>query len=34
MAMEVVKKTVKPGDIIFVPAGIVHGWLPGVPECR
>ena len=27
MAYDVVKKTVKPGDIIIVPAGVVHGWL-------
>ena len=27
MAYEVVKKVVKPGDIIIVPAGVVHGWL-------
>ena len=26
MAYEVVKKVVKPGDIIIVPAGTVHGW--------
>ena len=25
-AYDVVKKTVKPGDIIIVPAGVVHGW--------
>lgn len=27
MAYEVTKKVVKPGDIIIVPAGVVHGWL-------
>jgi hypothetical protein len=27
MAYEVVKKDVKPGDIIIIPAGVVHGWL-------
>ena len=27
MAYEVVKKAVKPGDIIIIPAGVVHGWL-------
>ena len=27
MAYDVVKKVVKPGDIIIVPAGVVHGWL-------
>src|SRR5882672_11031474 len=27
MAYEVVKKIVKPGDIIIIPAGVVHGWL-------
>jgi hypothetical protein len=27
MAYQVVKKVVKPGDIIIVPAGVVHGWL-------
>jgi hypothetical protein len=27
MAYQVVKKAVKPGDIIIVPAGVVHGWL-------
>jgi len=27
MAVGVTKKTVKPGDIIIVPAGVVHGWL-------
>jgi hypothetical protein len=27
MAYDVVKKDVKPGDIIIVPAGVVHGWL-------
>jgi hypothetical protein len=27
MAYEVVKKVVKPGDIIIIPAGVVHGWL-------
>jgi hypothetical protein len=27
MAYEVVKKVVKPGDIVIVPAGVVHGWL-------
>ena len=26
MAYEVVKKVVKPGDIIIIPAGVVHGW--------
>ena len=26
-AYEVVKKVVKPGDIIIIPAGVVHGWL-------
>jgi len=26
MAFEVVKKVVKPGDIVIVPAGVVHGW--------
>jgi hypothetical protein len=31
MAYEVVKKVVKPGDIIIVPAGVVHGWLD-IPE--
>ena len=31
MAYEVVKKTVKPGDIIIIPAGVVHGWLD-IPE--
>jgi hypothetical protein len=31
MAYEVLKKTVKPGDIIIVPAGVVHGWLD-IPE--
>ena len=31
MAYEVVKKAVKPGDIIIVPAGVVHGWLD-IPE--
>ena len=30
-AYEVVKKNVKPGDIIIVPAGVVHGWLD-IPE--
>ncbi|HJZ75383.1 MAG TPA: hypothetical protein VKE51_26795 [Vicinamibacterales bacterium] len=27
MAYDVVKKVVKPGDIIIIPAGVVHGWL-------
>ena len=27
MAYDVVKKVVKPGDIVIVPAGVVHGWL-------
>jgi hypothetical protein len=27
MAYGVTKKTVKPGDIIIIPAGVVHGWL-------
>jgi hypothetical protein len=27
MAYDVVKKIVKPGDIVIVPAGVVHGWL-------
>ena len=27
MAYDVVKKDVKPGDIVIVPAGVVHGWL-------
>jgi len=27
MACDVVKKVVKPGDIIIIPAGVVHGWL-------
>src|SRR2546428_547899 len=31
MAYEVVKKVVKPGDIIIIPAGVVHGWLD-IPE--
>jgi hypothetical protein len=26
VAYDVVKKVVKPGDIIIVPAGVVHGW--------
>ena len=26
-AYEVIKKVVKPGDIIIIPAGVVHGWL-------
>ena len=26
MAYDVVKKVVKPGDIVIVPAGVVHGW--------
>ena len=30
-AYEVVKKVVKPGDIIIIPAGVVHGWLD-IPE--
>ncbi len=35
MAYDVVKKVVKPGDIIIVPAGVVHGWLdiPDHVEC-
>jgi hypothetical protein len=31
MAYEVVKKVVKAGDIIIVPAGVVHGW-SDIPE--
>ena len=31
MAYGVVKKIVKPGDIVIVPAGVVHGWLD-IPE--
>ena len=31
MAYNVVKKVVKPGDIVIVPAGVVHGWLD-IPE--
>jgi hypothetical protein len=31
VAYEVVKKVVKAGDIILVPAGVVHGWLD-IPE--
>ena len=31
MAHGVVKKVVKPGDIVIVPAGVVHGWLD-IPE--
>ncbi|HTE41805.1 MAG TPA: hypothetical protein VK629_13320 [Steroidobacteraceae bacterium] len=31
MAYDVVKKVVKPGDIVIVPAGVVHGWLD-VPD--
>jgi len=31
MAYDVVKKAVKPGDIIIVPAGVVHGWID-IPE--
>src|SRR5258705_522222 len=31
MAYEAVKKQVKTGDIIIVPAGVVHGWLD-IPE--
>jgi hypothetical protein len=31
MAYDVVKKVVHPGDIIIVPAGVVHGWLD-IPE--
>jgi hypothetical protein len=27
MAYDVIKKDVKPGDIIIIPAGVVHGWL-------
>jgi len=30
-AYEVTKKVVKPGDIIIVPAGTVHGW-SDIPE--
>jgi Cupin len=31
VAYDVVKKTVKPGDIIIIPAGVVHGW-SNIPE--
>ena len=31
MAYNVVKKQVKPGDIIIIPAGVVHGWID-IPE--
>jgi hypothetical protein len=31
MAYDVVKKVVKPGDIIIIPAGVVHGWFD-IPE--
>jgi len=31
MAYNVVKKVVKPGDIVIVPAGVVHGWTD-IPE--
>jgi hypothetical protein len=31
MAYSVVKKQVKPGDIIIIPAGVVHGWVD-IPE--
>ena len=31
MAYEAVKKQVKAGDIIIIPAGVVHGWLD-IPE--
>jgi mannose-6-phosphate isomerase-like protein (cupin superfamily) len=31
VAMDVVKKTVKAGDIIIIPAGVVHGWFD-IPE--
>ena len=31
VAYEVAKKVVKPGDIIIIPAGVVHGWLD-IPE--
>jgi hypothetical protein len=31
MAYEAVKKEVKPGDIIIIPAGVVHGWTD-IPE--
>jgi hypothetical protein len=31
VAFDVVKKTVKPGDIIIIPAGVVHGW-SDIPE--
>jgi hypothetical protein len=31
MAYNAVKKVVKPGDIIIIPAGVVHGWLD-IPE--
>ena len=30
-AYDVIKKQVKPGDIIIIPAGVVHGWLD-IPE--
>jgi hypothetical protein len=31
VAYDVVKKAVKPGDIIIIPAGVVHGW-SDIPE--
>lgn len=31
VAYDVVKKEVKPGDIIIIPPGVVHGWLD-IPE--
>jgi hypothetical protein len=31
MAYDVVRKVVKPGDIIIIPAGVVHGWTD-IPE--
>jgi hypothetical protein len=31
VAYDVVKKQVKPGDIIIIPAGVVHGWTD-IPE--
>lgn len=31
VAYDVVKKIVKPGDIVIVPPGVVHGWLD-IPE--
>jgi len=31
MAYNVVKKQVKAGDIIIIPAGVVHGWVD-IPE--